>query len=283
MVKWAFSRWRYSKASRWRVGGKPASAPAMSKPATPRSRHAIGELGDLHRPRLVAHRGQQLAYDDPAAARGHPGVEALLHRRDDLVEGQPAADVLLGGVAHLGVDDAVGGEVLDALAGDPGDRRPVLHDRDGVVEGLEVAHQRAGVGRLGEPATRATPRRRPAARGRSPRRAPRSSAGAARRRGGRAAGPWGRPCTWSRVGVLIGTSKQARQVKHYVRAHAHLHHARRGRRRRRVRDRHQRVARRSTRPASTPSPTPPSTTSGSTSTSRRRARARSAPPSRTAS
>ena len=38
MVKWAFSRRRYSKASRCRVGGKPASAPAMSKPATPSSR-----------------------------------------------------------------------------------------------------------------------------------------------------------------------------------------------------------------------------------------------------
>ena len=38
MVKWAFSRRRYSNASRCRVGGNPASAPAMSKPATPSSR-----------------------------------------------------------------------------------------------------------------------------------------------------------------------------------------------------------------------------------------------------
>ncbi len=38
IVKWAFSRRRYSNASRCRVGGKPASAPAMSKPTTPRSR-----------------------------------------------------------------------------------------------------------------------------------------------------------------------------------------------------------------------------------------------------
>ena len=78
-------------------------------------------------------------------------VEALLHGADDLVEGQARPDVLLGGVADLGVDDAVGRQVLDALARDPGERRAGLHDGDRVVEGLEVAHQRAGVGRLGEP------------------------------------------------------------------------------------------------------------------------------------
>ena len=54
-----------------------------------------------------------------AAGGGDALVEALLHRGDDLVEGQAAADVLLGGVADLGVDHAVGGQVLDALAGDP--------------------------------------------------------------------------------------------------------------------------------------------------------------------
>ena len=41
MVKWAFSRRRYSNASRCRVGGKPASAPAMSNPATSSSRNAM--------------------------------------------------------------------------------------------------------------------------------------------------------------------------------------------------------------------------------------------------
>ena len=35
---WKFSRWMYWKASRWRLGGQPASAPAMSKPTTPLSR-----------------------------------------------------------------------------------------------------------------------------------------------------------------------------------------------------------------------------------------------------
>ena len=41
MVKCAFSRRRYSNASRCRVGGNPASAPAMSNPATPSSRKAM--------------------------------------------------------------------------------------------------------------------------------------------------------------------------------------------------------------------------------------------------
>ena len=40
MVKCAFSRRRYSNASRCRIGGKPSSAPAMSKPQTPRSRYS---------------------------------------------------------------------------------------------------------------------------------------------------------------------------------------------------------------------------------------------------
>ena len=99
----------------------------------------------------MPHRGQQLADHDPAAGRRLALVEALLHRVHDLVEREAAGEVLLGGVAHLGVDDAVGGQVLDALAGDPGELLGGLHHRDGVVEGLQVALQRAGVRGLGEP------------------------------------------------------------------------------------------------------------------------------------
>ena len=76
------------------------------------------------RPGLVAHRGEQLADEDPAARRpaAIPSSKPALHRADDLVEGQAPGEVLLGGVAHLGVDDAVRGQVLGALAGDPGQR-----------------------------------------------------------------------------------------------------------------------------------------------------------------
>ena len=38
IVMWKFSRRTCSNASRWRVGRKPASGPAMSKPTTPSSR-----------------------------------------------------------------------------------------------------------------------------------------------------------------------------------------------------------------------------------------------------
>ena len=38
MVMWKFSRATYWKASRCRLGGLPASAPAMSNPTTPASR-----------------------------------------------------------------------------------------------------------------------------------------------------------------------------------------------------------------------------------------------------
>ncbi len=281
IVKCEFSRWRYSNASRWRVGREAGlgagDVEAGHAAVAPRD----GQLGDLHRPGLVPHRGQQLAYDDPAAARGHPRVEALLHRRDDLVERQPARDVLLGGVAHLGVDDAVRGEVLDALAGDPGDRRTVLHDGDGVVEGLEVADERPGVGRLGEPAPQ-------------------------RRRVG------GRELVADLGGQLDDRLRSQAAVEVVVQQHlrgavdlvtgrsAHRHiqalpapglcsapcaPSPRSTTSPRLPARRSAPASgsRSTRPGSTPSPTPPSTTSGSTSTSSRRPPGRSARRSRTGS
>lgn len=40
MVNGTLSRRRCSNASRWSAGGKPSSAPAMSKPTTPASRNA---------------------------------------------------------------------------------------------------------------------------------------------------------------------------------------------------------------------------------------------------
>ena len=101
----------------------------MSKPATPAVAVGDGELGDLHRAGRVPHRGEQLADHDPAAGGGCALVEALLHRLDDLVQGEPGAQVLLGGVADLGVDHAVGRQVLDALARHPGQRRRGLHHR----------------------------------------------------------------------------------------------------------------------------------------------------------
>ncbi len=167
MVKWAFSRWRYSKASRCRVGGKPASAPAMSKPDDAAVAPGDGELGDLPRPRLVPHRGEQLPHHDPAAGRRpRPRRSPPARRR------RPRR----GSARRRRAARGRSGSRRRPRRPRPGPRRtrgrPAcrrgrgLHHRDGVVEGLEVAHQRPGVGGLGEPAAQRLRVGRRAARGR---------------------------------------------------------------------------------------------------------------------
>ena len=76
-----------------------------------------GELGDLPAAGLVAHRGQQLAYDDRLAVAARLVLaldEPVAHGLDDLLQGEPAGEVLLGGVADLGVHHAVRGQVEHA-------------------------------------------------------------------------------------------------------------------------------------------------------------------------
>ncbi len=287
------------------MGGKPASAPAMSKPATPRSRQAIDSSAiSIERAAWrIAVSSWRTTIRPPAAAIAL--LEAALHRADDLVQGEAGGDVLLGGVADLGVHHSVGGEVLDALAGHPLDRRGGLHDPDRVVEGLEVAHQRAGVGRLREPAAqrlRVAGRELVAAVGGQ---LEDRSAGAALRRGGRAAGPWERGVRRHGWG---GWQSRASSFHHLRPACAPPEPSLRGRRvvsseqsptprsrrscacsaasTRWPRPPTPRSARPSgwswTRSGSTSSPTRPTTTSGSTSTSRRRTPGPSADRSRTA-
>ena len=114
-----------------------------------------GQLGDLPAAGLVPHGGEQLAHHDrPVVGAGEllaldEPVPDGLH---DLLQRQPGGQVLLGGVADLGVDHAVLGQVEHALAGHPAQLRLGLHHRDGVVEGLQVALERPAVGRLLEPA-----------------------------------------------------------------------------------------------------------------------------------
>ena len=154
MVKWKFSRCRYSNASRCRVGGKPASAPAMSKPTTPVSRYRTASSAiscDRAACRIAV---SSVPIRIVLALRGRLGAavrEAGVHRLDHLVQGQAALQVLLRRVPHLGVDDAVRGQVQRALPGDPVQRLLGLHHRDRVREGLQVAFQRPGVGRRDEP------------------------------------------------------------------------------------------------------------------------------------
>lgn len=115
---------------------------------------AVGEFGDLQGAGGVPHGGEQGA--DPDAVAVVPGTpltlpEALVDGLDDLFEGQPLLQVLLGRVPHLDVDDTVLGEVLRALGGDPDQGVAGLHDADGVGEGLQVPLQGPGVGGLPEP------------------------------------------------------------------------------------------------------------------------------------
>lgn len=154
MVKWLFSRLRYSKASRCRVGGKPASAPHDVEADHAEVAVAVGELGDLLGAGGVPHRGEQGADADAVAVLAGQALafaEALVDGLDDLFQGQPGFEVLFGCVADLGVDDAVGGQVLGALGGDPYEGLAGLHHADGVRERLQVAFERAGVGGFAEP------------------------------------------------------------------------------------------------------------------------------------
>jgi hypothetical protein len=115
---------------------------------------ADGELGDLGAAVEVAHGADELA-DADGSARLLDAADALLdaglHGLDDLVERQARGEVLLGRPADLAVDDAVLGEVLDELAGHAREVLLGLHDGDGDVEGLQVVHERPGVGAVAEP------------------------------------------------------------------------------------------------------------------------------------
>ena len=88
---------------------------------------------------------------DRQVGAGRTAAEAGEHRLDHLVERQALLGAELGREAHLGVDDAVGGEILRALVGDPFDRVAVLHHADGVGERLEVEHEVVALGAAVEP------------------------------------------------------------------------------------------------------------------------------------
>ena len=155
---------RVEVAGRWVARLGPGDVEAHDAPVAVRD----DELGDLARASLVAHRGQQLAHDDRATALGRGRgalLEPLPHRVHDLLQPEALPQVLLRGVAHLGVHHLVRGQVLDALPGHPAQVLGPLHDRDRVVEGLEVALQRPRVAGLDEPPAQRLGVRRRAGRG----------------------------------------------------------------------------------------------------------------------
>ena len=122
------------------TAGRPAGVGARDvEPDHPPVTVADGQLGDLQRPGRGAHAGEQPADDDPG--RRAAQAEPLQHRRDNLVGLQSPVQVQFGREADLGVDDAVGGQVLGAFGGDPDQRLAGLHDRHRVLERLQVQLQ----------------------------------------------------------------------------------------------------------------------------------------------
>ena len=195
IVKWKFSRRRYSNASRWRLGGNPASAPGDVETDDAAITMTHGQLGDLARTGRMAHRGEDRADADRSPALGRleltftePGHGGL----DHLVQAQAAFQVLLRRPADLGVDHAVVAEVLDGLPCHPAQALGRLHDPDRVGERFQVTHQRTRRRRLVEPPGQLGRVRASAGRcNRCVRPARRPSGGASPRPDGRAARPWG--------------------------------------------------------------------------------------------
>jgi hypothetical protein len=108
---------------------------------------ADGQLGDLQRPCRGPHAREQPADDDPGPRAAE--AEPRQHRLDHLIEAQSPFDMQLGSEPDLGVDDAVRGQVLSAFGGDPDQRLRCLHDRDRVLERLQIQLKMATPGGAG--------------------------------------------------------------------------------------------------------------------------------------
>jgi len=78
-------------------------------------------------------------------------AEACVHGLDHVLEGEPVDKVLLGRVAHLGIDHPIRRQVLYALAGNTVKAVDGLHDGQRLVECLEIALERPGVCAVTEP------------------------------------------------------------------------------------------------------------------------------------
>ena len=193
MVKRALLLRMYSNASRCRVGGYPASAPAMSKPTTPLSRNRIASSA-ISRDRAACRIAVTRQRTVMAPALGAGGLlavgEAGQHRVDHRVQRQPPIDVQFGREPDLGVHDVVGRQVLDALVGHPVQRLRCLHHARPCARTARGSAPATRCARRCETMPRVRRRRwRAGRRSRSPRRARARWRAATRRRDGHAAGP----------------------------------------------------------------------------------------------
>ena len=134
------------EVSGWRIPGLATGDVEADDPVVPVPDRQLGDLGGVG---VGAHRREQRA-DREVRARRALG-EARQHGLDDLVGCQPLRRVQGRGEADLGVDGAVGGQVGGALGGNPVAGLGVLHDADGVGEGLEVEAEVAPAGPAEEP------------------------------------------------------------------------------------------------------------------------------------
>ncbi len=109
-----------ARASACNDGGQPVSAPARSKATTFGSRFPdrVDETGDLEGTLLGSHGAQDEVHLDHATGRRLPGADPGGDRVDDLGERQT---VEFGRESDLGVDDAIGRQVLGRLARYPPD------------------------------------------------------------------------------------------------------------------------------------------------------------------
>ena len=149
IVKWKFSWAIRLNASRCRVGGYPASGPAMSNPTTPSSRWrtATSAISTERAACRIAVTIRPIVIGRPSDPRRNPSSIAVTASSSV----RPAIGQELGGHSDLGVDDPVRRQVLGALGAHALDRVARLHDRRRVAEPIEVQLERLAVGARREP------------------------------------------------------------------------------------------------------------------------------------
>ena len=141
---------RVEVPGRWEPGLRPCDVEA----GDPLVAIAHDESGDLGSVGGMAHCRQQGSHPDPLTQPGgdplavaKAGIDGLNH----LLQRQPVDQMLFGGITHLGIDHSVCGKILHALAGNPVQGIRGLHDRQRLLERLQVTHQRTRAGAVREP------------------------------------------------------------------------------------------------------------------------------------
>ena len=148
-------------AALWCLAGWSYSAPARSKPTTPRPLYATASSAISSELSGETLRMPQMMTFDSMPMLVLRRAQALEHALDDGRELEAAARVEHRRVAHLHVADVLARGVLGELVGDAPERLLGLHHAQRDVEGLEVLDERAAVLPEVHRRAEARPRRRP--------------------------------------------------------------------------------------------------------------------------